>query len=59
MTAKRFKKLMRARAAEFHAKYGVDVNDIFRLCRSKKPVLRNEPGANYQTAYDALSKVLQ
>lgn len=59
MTAKRFKKLIRARAAEFHVKYGVDVNNITRLCRSKSRVLVNEPGANYQAAYAAISKVLQ
>ena len=44
MTAKRFKKLIRARAAEYHIKYGVDVNNLIRLCQENKPVLKNEPG---------------
>ena len=61
MTRKRFKKLLRAQVTACHIEDNrVDPNPIYKLCRKTYgSCLRDEPGANYQNAWECLSRALK
>lgn len=60
MTRKRFQKLLRARVTELHIREPLtNPNPLYKLCRPDHgSCLRDEPGANYQNAYECLMRAL-
>ena len=59
MTAKRYRKLLRAVFTEYHIAHGFpNIGEAYRVC-SRASLRKEAVGANYQTAYEAVKNALR